>query len=131
MTTPPGSPPSRSCTTLYKLLHPDEYAAISLSTPYYGTPLDLSTGYHHLSVSLHIPYVLAAHFKSVDEIWILAIPRQGVEERIVWRREVVDGVEESVESVSVVGAIDPLGEVALRRKCTRLDGEWDLGELLW
>ena len=50
---------------------------------------------------------------------------------MIWWREVVDGVEELEESVGIKGAIDPLGEVALRRKCSKIEGEWDLGELLW
>lgn len=68
----------------------------------------------------------------MNEIWILAIPREAVEGRIFWRREVVEGVEETEESVGLTGGLDPLGEVALRRRCTRdEDGSWDLGELLW
>ena len=131
MTTPAGSPPSRSCTMLYKVLTLAEYSSISLSEPYHGTAFDLSVGFHHLAVSLHIPYVLAAHFTQEKEIWLLAIAREAVEERVMWTREVVDGVRENEESVGVRGAIDPLREVALRRRCEKVDGVWDLGELLW
>lgn len=125
---------------LYKVLTVEEYAQLpaTLDTPYYGTSFDLSTGYHHLSTSLHLPLVLKNVFSTESQIWLLAIPREAhvagkasIESKLEFYYEVINGIEGSEESIKVTGPLDVFREVALRRRCVKVEGEWDLGELQW
>ena len=74
-------PLARSCTILYKILTPSDYASLptSPSSQWPGASIDLSDGFIHLSTSRQLAGTLQRFFTTEPEVWILGVERQRLE----------------------------------------------------
>lgn len=118
---------------IYKILTTQEFNSLPAPpTLWKGTAFDQSASpvALHCATSLHLPEVLSARFSAESAVWIIAMERSNpkVQSTVDWFQLEKDGEV----FVRLKGAeLDVISDIVLRRPVTKVDGEWDVGELLF
>ena len=71
-------------TTIYKLLRPDEYAAMLAHSRFAGSPDDVRDGFIHLSAADQWEVTRAKWFAGDDELWLVEVDTAALGDDLRW-----------------------------------------------
>ena len=70
--------------TAYKILLPDEWAALTRDGSFAGAAVDVADGFIHMSTAAQLDETLRKHFAGRDELWIAAIDLAALGDLVRW-----------------------------------------------
>jgi uncharacterized protein (DUF952 family) len=70
--------------TAYKILLPDEWAALTRDGSFAGAAVDVADGFIHMSTAAQLDETLRKHFAGRDDVWIAAVDLIALGELVRW-----------------------------------------------
>ncbi len=68
----------------YKVLLPDQLAALEAEGSFAGAPVDLADGYIHMSTSAQLAGTIAKHFGGRDDLAIVTVDIEALGDAVKW-----------------------------------------------
>ncbi|MCO4746877.1 MAG: DUF952 domain-containing protein [Proteobacteria bacterium] len=69
---------------IYKLLHPNEYAALRTDAETLGAPVDLADGFIHFSTADQLQETARRHFSQATVLWVLGVDTGSLGDTLKW-----------------------------------------------
>jgi uncharacterized protein (DUF952 family) len=71
-------------TLAYKVLTPEQMAALEADGRFAGAPVDLDDGYIHLSTAAQLTETVDKHFAGQDDLHVAAVDLEALGEQVRW-----------------------------------------------